>query len=123
MQADLPGLSESVARTTIQLRVAKDLIDRQWNAIQEERCRLVEETERFSLEKEAYEREKRLFEVERDWMNKNIVEDVVSLCVGGKHMATSRSTLISREGSMLSAMFSGRHKLARSAGMFLFFVM
>lgn len=112
----LPDLSESVACTTIQLRVAKEIIDKQWNAIQEERCRLVEEMERYTLDRETFEQERKAFEAERAWVQNNIVDDQVSLCVGGKFLATSRRTLVSSEGSMLSAMFSGRHKLARSAG-------
>jgi hypothetical protein len=117
MQANLPGLTESVACTTIQLRVAKEIIDKQWNVIQEDRARLEEELERFAREKENYEQERRNFETERTWVAQNMVEDKVCLCVGGKYMATSRNTLMAKEGSMLSAMFSGRHKLALSLGM------
>lgn len=116
MQADLPDLSESVACTTIQLRLAKELIEKQLRAIQEDRCRLEEEMERFAQEKDAFQQVKKTFEAERSWVLRNIVEDQVSLCVGGKFLSTSRDTLVSREG-MLRAMFSGRHKLTKCRSM------
>lgn len=37
----------------------------------------------------------------------------VNLNVGGKEIQTFRSVLTSIEGSMLNAMFSGRHELTR----------
>eukprot|EP01127_Copromyxa_protea_P008856 TRINITY_DN2044_c0_g1_i1.p1 TRINITY_DN2044_c0_g1~~TRINITY_DN2044_c0_g1_i1.p1 ORF type:complete len:491 (+),score=61.58 TRINITY_DN2044_c0_g1_i1:1758-3230(+) len=112
MQADLPDLTESVACTSIQLRVAKGIIEKQWNAIQTERCRLAEEMEKFITEKEDFELARKTFEYERLWVMQNVVDEKVCLCVGGKYMATSKQTLTSGQGGMLGAMFSGRHKLA-----------
>ncbi|XP_061417626.1 BTB/POZ domain-containing protein KCTD7 isoform X1 [Lethenteron reissneri] len=42
-----------------------------------------------------------------------VFPEVVQLNVGGTHFATLLSTLRSCEGSMLAAMFSGRHRLPR----------
>ncbi len=113
---DLIDLNEAVDCATIQLRKAKEIITKQWKAVQEERCKLDEELERFQRQKELFEQEKRGFEAEKAWISDNITEDQVSLCVGGKYLNVSRSTLVSQEGSMLGAMFSGRHKLARGPG-------
>lgn len=115
---DLIDLNDAVDCATIQLRKAKDIITKQWKVVQEERCKLDEELEKFLRQKELFEQEKKSFEQEKAWMRDNIAEDQVSLCVGGKYITVSRSTLVSQEGSMLTAMFSGRHRLARGPGMY-----
>lgn len=50
-------------------------------------------------------------------MIKYKIDDLVELNVGGVNMTTYKSTLLSKqtEGSMLSAMFSGRHALKQDA--------
>jgi hypothetical protein len=113
---DLIDLNEAVDCATLQLRKAKEVITKQWKAVQEERCRLDVELEKLHRQRELFEQEKRGFEVEKAWIRDNVTEEQVSLCVGGKYLTVSRSTLVSQEGSMLAAMFSGRHKLARGPG-------
>ena len=62
-----------------------------------------------AMQKEVESREKALND-EKERMMKIEVEDddVVSLNIGGKIMAASRSTLCQVEGSLLASMFSGR---------------
>ena len=40
-------------------------------------------------------------------------EDIIDLDVGGLHMTTTKKTLTKFEGSVLEAMFSGRHTLPK----------
>lgn len=115
---ELLDLNEAVDCATIQLRKAKEIIAKQWKVVQEERCKLDEELEKFEKQKELFERERRVFVAEKEWIRENLSEDQVALCVGGKYLTVSRATLVSQEGTMLAAMFSGRHKLARGPGMF-----
>lgn len=44
--------------------------------------------------------------------------DIIELDIGGKHITSSRSTLMrfANEGSVLAAMLSGRHKVAMNKG-------
>ncbi|CAB4044374.1 Chaperone dnaK2, partial [Paramuricea clavata] len=62
-----------------------------------------------AMRKEVESREKALND-EKERMMKIEVEDddVISLNIGGKIMAASRSTLCQVEGSLLASMFSGR---------------
>lgn len=43
-------------------------------------------------------------------------DDIVELDVGGTHITTSKKTLTKHEGSVLEAMFSGRHSLTKHNG-------
>jgi hypothetical protein len=53
-----------------------------------------------------------LFEQEKKLATRFEIKDkVIDLNVGGRHFSTYKSTLCKIEGSMLSAMFSGRHEL------------
>lgn len=114
---DLIDLNEAVDCATLQLRKAKEILAKQWKVVQEERCKLDNELEKFNKQKELFEQEKKSFEAEKSWIRENVTEDSVALCVGGKYLTVSRATLVSQEGSMLAAMFSGRHRLARGPGM------
>eukprot|EP01125_Pyxidicula_operculata_P012270 TRINITY_DN4028_c0_g1_i2.p1 TRINITY_DN4028_c0_g1~~TRINITY_DN4028_c0_g1_i2.p1 ORF type:complete len:309 (+),score=42.96 TRINITY_DN4028_c0_g1_i2:22-948(+) len=67
---------------------------------------LSQEEKRLILERETFEKEKLIV------AEKNLVtDDLVRLNVGGKEFVTTRTTLTSVKGSMLEAMFSGRHQL------------
>jgi len=59
-------------------------------------------------ENELQKKEKRFLKTKED-MTKFKIEDPVELNVGGRSFTTFKSTLIKEEGSMLEAMFSGRH--------------
>jgi len=70
----------------------------------EERYRKVDEKEK-SLEFEKKEMAKRY----------HLEDGIIELNVGGKHFSTYKSTLCKVEGSMLEAMFSGRHPLTKDS--------
>jgi hypothetical protein len=66
-------------------------------------------------EEELKEREKK-FELQKKEMEKYpIKETVIELNVGGRHFTTYKDTLCAFEGSMIEAMFSGRHPTAKDA--------
>ncbi len=67
-------------------------------------------------QKLALEQKQRQFQVEKEEMAKrHKIEDVVELSVSGKHFAAFKSTLCKYEGSMLEAMFSGRHPFTKDS--------
>ncbi len=67
-------------------------------------------------QKLALEQKQKKFEAEREEMAKrHKIDDVVELSVSGKHFTTFKSTLCKYEGSMLEAMFSGRHPFTKDS--------
>ena len=45
-----------------------------------------------------------------------VPEDIIDLDIGGQHITTTKKTLMRFEGSVLHAMFSGRHQLPKHNG-------
>ena len=45
-----------------------------------------------------------------------VAEDIIDLNIGGHHITTTKKTLMRFEGSVLHAMFSGRHQLPKHDG-------
>jgi len=83
----------------------------------EERAREVQKELEASIQSTRFEKER--WEAEKLEMSKmyQINDNIVDLNVGGTLYTTYRSVLCKHEGSMLEAMFSGRHPFAKdSAG-------
>lgn len=109
------------------MRTMRSFISEQLSVIEKERRGVREMRERLeAYERHLYEREKKLnkdilaFQEKKKFVDdvNQELSDVVLLDVGGKQFTTSRNTLCSVEGSMLEAMFSGRHTLKQVNGRF-----
>lgn len=79
----------------------------------EEKAKLVqkavdEATRDLKVEKERWEKEK-----EEMAKRYSIEDNIIDLNVGGYHYTTYKSVLCKQEGSMLEAMFSGRHPVVK----------
>ena len=71
---------------------------------------LQDEVQRIEAKRKEVEFQEKVLNDERERMMQTVVkdDDVISLNIGGKNMAASRSTLCQVEGSLLASMFSGR---------------
>ena len=71
---------------------------------------LQDEVQRIEAKRKEVESQEKALNDERERMMQTVVkdDDVISLNIGGKNMAASRSTLCQVEGSLLASMFSGR---------------
>lgn len=71
---------------------------------------LQSEVQRIEAKRQEVESQEKALNDERKRMMQILVkdDDVISLNIGGKNMAASRSTLCQVEGSLLASMFSGR---------------
>ena len=71
---------------------------------------LQDEVQRIEAKRQEVESQEKALNEERQRMMQILVkdDDVISLNIGGKNMAASRSTLCQVEGSLLASMFSGR---------------
>jgi len=69
--------------------------------------------QQFEKDRQQFEIEKQQFEKEKEEVEKlyQITENIIELNVGGDTITTLKTTLTSIQGSMLCAMFSGRHTL------------
>lgn len=98
MERDLEELKEKV---DLSLKTATEELNSANTAVSKFRERMEEELVSFKRQKVEME-QKRV-----EWGS------VVDLNVGGTKYSTSLSTLTAVKSSMLAAMFSGRHELAR----------
>ena len=71
---------------------------------------LQDEVQRIEAKRQEVESQEKALNEERQRMMQILVkdDDVISLNIGGKNMAASRSTLCQVEGSLIASMFSGR---------------
>ena len=71
---------------------------------------LQDEVQRIEAKRQEVESQEKALNEERQRMLQILVkdDDVISLNIGGKNKAASRSTLCQVEGSLLASMFSGR---------------
>ena len=71
---------------------------------------LQDEVQRIEAKRKEVESQEKALNDERERMMQTVVkdDDVISLNIGGKNMAASRSTLCQVKGSLLASMFSGR---------------
>jgi hypothetical protein len=85
-----------------------------WQLMQEKAMKLKCQLER---EKQSLAAEKAHLNTEKKVMSERykITDKVLELNVGGKHFSTFLSTICKYEGSMLAAMFSGRHSLIQDS--------
>eukprot|EP01120_Amphizonella_sp_Union-15-10_P005646 TRINITY_DN1695_c0_g1_i1.p1 TRINITY_DN1695_c0_g1~~TRINITY_DN1695_c0_g1_i1.p1 ORF type:complete len:288 (-),score=43.32 TRINITY_DN1695_c0_g1_i1:60-884(-) len=126
-------LAVTIATTIDSLNAVKIQVEEEFQRISHEKKLLMEQEVKFQREREvlaleqkktqeeflkfkqSIEEERKEFEREKKYVEdcNAITEQIVQLNVGGAHFTTSRATLCSVKGSMLEAMFSGRHKLLK----------
>lgn len=118
------ALSQNFDNIIQSMSSAKQYMAKQWTELRQEKEALLKQKQEIRRDLEMIEREQarlrseRLaFERERTMLeSKSLLKDtrqVVKLNVGGKTVTTSTTTLRSIKGTMLDAMFSGRHELCR----------
>lgn len=84
-------------------------------AAEEEAAATKAEAAKRAAEVDAERSELRAEKVAMEGLHAVATAGPIELDVGGTRFSTSRSTLVRVEGSMLEAMFSGRHALAPSS--------
>eukprot|EP01062_Namystynia_karyoxenos_P002153 TRINITY_DN10749_c1_g1_i1.p1 TRINITY_DN10749_c1_g1~~TRINITY_DN10749_c1_g1_i1.p1 ORF type:complete len:226 (+),score=56.67 TRINITY_DN10749_c1_g1_i1:88-765(+) len=67
-------------------------------------------------ERATLDADRALFEREREAVKRYKIDDPLELNVGGRHFTTTVETIAKARGSMLSALVSGRHEVARDKG-------
>jgi len=111
----LDDIDKRVKDTIDSLAIVMVLIKEEWNRIQDEKEIIQNQQESLKHFKTELQQEREKWA--RDSKNTEMFNlqmmDQVHLNVGGEHFTTTTSTLCSIEGTMLSAMFSGRHSLSR----------
>jgi len=99
--------------------VLQDLLTQQHALLVAEKEQMAQEKivheKSIATEREELEREKEEFEEMKKKLEEMYypVEEVIDLNVGGTKFTTLRSTLVKYPGSMLEAMFSGRHRITK----------
>lgn len=128
-QIELPGLVDqfdnSLQTLASTLQSIEKHISEQHVQLEKEKSSLaerrdvLEQEERITGEEEkSFRKERRAFEtLVKEAANLTMPnDDILELNVGGEEMTTCKSTLCSVPGSMLDAMFSGRHTLKMTKG-------
>lgn len=86
-------------------------LEREKIRLQERRTKLEEEERLLGEEEKKLRKEKKAFSNMLKEVSDSSSDSVLELNVGGENITTLKSTLCSVPGSMLEAMFSGRHAL------------
>jgi hypothetical protein len=110
----LNNLKDTVAVLEDNLRLFSNAATSNVYYLLEKQEALQTELDGLSSQKLELQVERALFEREKQLCQSfsSVAGDVVKLNVGGKLFESSKSTLCSVQGSMLNALFSGRHNVA-----------
>lgn len=114
------NVNRNIEKTIASLTQAKQYMTTEWQKIREEKASIEDLQLLLREDRMRLDRERRVLREERANFDreKKFVEDKnldtltqIKLNVGGDDVITSKSTLLSIKGTMIEAMFSGRHKL------------
>jgi small-conductance mechanosensitive channel len=114
------ALEAEEARVKLETTAARAEVEEAWRKMVQEQSEALEQAK---AERDEFEREKSAFAEEKARVQdvNERLSSIVKLNVGGTCVDTSRTTLTSQKGSMLEAMFSGRHKVNKDdCGRFFF---
>jgi len=87
------------------------------NLLEEEKIHLDKQKQLLEKEKQLLEKEKEALTLEKPVIetSNQLTQDIIHLNVGGTLYSTSRTTLCRIKNTMIEAMFSGRHNVAKDA--------